>query len=136
MMTDDDHGRDLDGRLHRLLTDRADGVHTEPDLHRVLADGADARRAPERTRLAYLGAMAAAAVVVIAGVGLVGLVGDATDPASTNVPADAPTHAEVSGSAAPRCIRAACAVRFEVRSRASPASLLIRPPPRRRPTIP
>lgn len=87
---------DLDERLHRLLADRAGGVSTEPDLQRVRADGADTAPSPRRTRIAYLVAVAAAVFLVVAGVGLAGVVGEG-DSTSTEGPSDAPTD----GSEAP-----------------------------------
>lgn len=73
----DDHpGGDLDDRLHRLLAERAAGVSATADISQVMAAADRPLPSTNRSRLFYVGSVAAAVVAVLAGIGVVGLVGD------------------------------------------------------------
>jgi hypothetical protein len=91
----------LDERLSRLLTERAEGVAATPDLRHVMAEAGRRTTPTHRSRLFYVGSVAAAVVAVIAGIGVVGLVGDdpaVQAPTDQQVEPSTTTTTEVTGS--------------------------------------
>ncbi len=82
--------RELDERLHRLLTERAEGVRATADIGQVLAAADRPLPSAHRSRLFYVGSVAAAVLVILAGIGVVGLIGE--EPTVLEQPADQPVE--------------------------------------------